>query len=29
MVVYPEDDRYLIDRDVGADHWELLPPDMP
>lgn len=24
-VFYPEDDRFLIERDLTASHWEVLP----
>ena len=26
-VFYPADDRYLIDRDVTCDHYEVVPVD--
>lgn len=25
-VFYPEDDRYLIERDIRADHWQVAEP---
>ena len=29
-VFYPEDDRYLVDHDLVANHWEVvLPPRGP
>jgi len=28
-VFYAEDDRYLIDRDLGADHWHVVVRDRP
>jgi heme-degrading monooxygenase HmoA len=28
-VFYPEDDRYLVERDLTASHWEVVePPDV-
>jgi heme-degrading monooxygenase HmoA len=29
-VFYPEDDRYLVERDLTASHWEVVePPRVP
>ena len=24
-VFYPEDDRFLVERDLTASHWEVIP----